>query len=235
MAQQIESILAHKYNAPTKYKEMIIPKLHYISQGNSPKEHLENIQKACSAGAEQVQLCLKNVSEMKFLKLANEAREITSHFQTRLIINDHYKIAKAIKADGVHLGKTDTCPTIVREHLYTWQIIGGTANTLQDCETLIAKDVDYISLGPFRVATTKDILSKNLGLSGYTTITEALKTETPIIGFGGITTDDVTDILTTGISGIAVSGEITRDFNTIGTFNQLLNASSTEEQRYTFE
>ena len=41
---------------------MIIPKLHYISQGNSPKEHLVNIQKACSSGAELVQLRLKNVS-----------------------------------------------------------------------------------------------------------------------------------------------------------------------------
>jgi phosphoribosylanthranilate isomerase len=74
-----------------------------------------------------------------------------------------------------------------------------------------------------------------LGLISYTLITEALKTETPIIGAGGITTQDVKDILETGISGIAVSGEITRDFNTIRTFNQLLNASSTEEQRSTFK
>lgn len=214
---------------------MIIPKLHYISQGNSPKEHLENIQKACTSGAELVQLRLKNVSEKKFLKLANEAREITAHFQTRLIINDYYKIAKEVKADGVHLGKTDNCPTIVRKHLYTWQIIGGTANTLQDCETLITKDVDYISLSPFRFLTPKDNLSPVLGLNGYTLIIDALNTETPIIGFGGITTDDVKAILETGISGIAVSGEITRNFNTISTFNQLLNASSTAEQRYTFE
>ncbi len=214
---------------------MMIPKLHYISQGSSPKEHLENIQKACTSGAELVQLRLKNVSEKKFLKLAAAAREITSHFQTRLIINDHFKIAKEVKADGVHLGKTDSCPTIARKYLYTWQIIGGTANTLQDCETLIGKEVDYISLGPFRSTTTKDNLSPVLGLNGYTAITEALKTETPIIGVGGITTKDVTDILETGISGIGVSGEITHDFNTIRTFNQLLNASSTEEQRHTFK
>lgn len=45
---------------------MIIPKLHYISQGNSPKEHLENIQKACSSGAELVQLRLKISSEKKY-------------------------------------------------------------------------------------------------------------------------------------------------------------------------
>ena len=214
---------------------MVIPKLHYISQGNSPKEHLENIQKSCTAGAELVQLRLKNISEKKLLKFATEVREITSHFQTRLIINDNYKVAKEIKADGVHLGKTDTCPTIARKHLYTWQIIGGTANTLLDCETLIRNDVDYISLSPFRIATTKDKLVKALGLSGYTAITEALKTETPIIGFGGITTDDVTDILETGVSGIAVSEEITSNFNTIRIYNQLLSASSTEEQRYTFK
>ncbi len=214
---------------------MTIPKLHYIAQGNSPKEHIENIQKACTAGAELVLLSLKNSSEKKFLKLATEAREITAHFQTRLIINDHYKIAKEIKADGVQLGKTDTCPTIARKHLYTWQLIGGTANTLKDCETYIAKDVDYISLGPFKLAATKENCNTVLGLNGYTLITEALNTETPIIGFGGITTKDVTNILETGISGIAVSDEITNNFNTIKTFNQLLKASSTEEQRYTFE
>jgi thiamine-phosphate pyrophosphorylase len=213
---------------------MIIPKLHYISQGNSPEAHLENIQKACSAGAELVQLRLKNISEKKYLKLAAAAREITSHFQTRLIVNDHYKIAKEVKADGVHLGKTDSCPTIARKHLYTWQMIGGTANTLQDCETLISKEVDYISLGPFRFTTSKDNLSTVLGLNGYTLIIEALKTETPIIGVGGISTADVTDILETGISGIAVSGEITRDFDSIRIFNQLLSASSTEEQRHSF-
>ena len=213
----------------------MIPKLHYISQGSSLAAHLENIQKACSSGAELVQLRLKNVSEKKCLKLAKEAREITSNFQTRLIINDYYKIAKEVKADGVHLGKTDTCPTIARKHLYTWQLIGGTANSLQDCETLLDKEVDYIYLGPFRLTKTNGNIPPVVGLNGYTTIIEALKTETPIIGVGGITTNDVTNILETGISGIAVSEEITRDFNTIRVFNQLLNASSTAEQRHTFK
>ena len=212
----------------------MIPKLHYISQGNIPKEHLDNIQKACTSGAELVQLDVKNVSENKFLKVAAAAREITSHFQTRLIISHHYKIAKEVKADGVHLEQTDSCPTKARKYLYTWQMIGAAANTLQECEILIKKEVDYISLAPFRL-TTKDNLGTVLGLNGYTAITEALHTETPIIGAGGITTEDVIDILKTGISGLAVADEITQNFNTIRTFNQLLNASSTEEKPYTFK
>lgn len=213
----------------------MIPKLHYITQGNSVKEHLENIQKACNAGAELVQLRLKGVSEKKILKAAQEAREITAHFQTRLIINDYYKIAKEVKADGVHLGKTDSCPTVARKHLYSWQIIGGTANAIQDCETLLDKQVNYISLAPFRATKTKTDLPPVLGLAGYTAITDVLKTGTPIIGVGGITTDDITDILATGISGVAVSGAITRNFNSIKLFNELLSASSTAEQRYSFE
>ena len=214
---------------------MVIPKLHYISQGNSPKEHLDNIQKACSSGVELVQLRLKDVSEKKTIKIATQAREITSHFQTRLIINDYYKIAKTVKADGVHLGKTDVCPTLARKHLYTWQMIGGTANTLQDCEALLDKQIDYISLGPLRATTTKANISPILGLKGYYAITDVLKTPIPIIAVGGITTDDVADLLEAGISGLAVSEVITHNFDSIKTFNQLLKASVTAEQRYTFE
>ena len=144
-------------------------------------------------------------------------------------------MAKAIKADGVHLGKTDTCPTEARKTLLSWQMVGGTANTLEDCQALINKEVDYIGLGPFKFTNTKANLSPVLGLNGYAAIIDALNTKTPILAIGGITLEDVSDILKTGISGIAISGAITKDFNTIKTFNQLLNASSTLEQRYTFD
>lgn len=215
--------------------DMIIPKLHYIPKGNSPKEVLENIQKACTSGIELVQLGLEDVSEKKFLKIAEEAREITSHFQTRLIIENQFKIAHTIKADGVVLDKTATSPTEVRKLLYTWQMIGGTANTLQDAETLLTKEVDYINLGPFKANINEEDKSPVLGLNGYMLLVEALKTETPIIAFGGITTADVKGLLEAGVSGIAVSEEITSNFDSIKTFHQLLQASSTAEQRHTFE
>ncbi|WP_452229960.1 thiamine phosphate synthase [Lacinutrix sp. MEBiC02404] len=214
---------------------MIIPKLHYIAAGNSSKEILENIQKACTSGAELVQLGMENTSEKKLLKVAKEAIKITSVFQTRLVISGYYKVAKEIKADGVYLEKTDVSPTVVRKHLYAWQSIGGAANTLADCEKLLDASIDYIVLGPFRETTTNAHLGPVLGIKGFTAITDILKTPIPIIGFGGITTADVVDILKTEISGIAVSEAITQDFDAIKTFNQLLNASSTQEQRHTFE
>ena len=85
----------------------MIPKLHYISQGKTPEEHLQTIQNACASGAELVQLRLKNVAEAVILETAEKAKEITDHFQTRLIINDHYKIAAKIPVSYTHL----TLPT----------------------------------------------------------------------------------------------------------------------------
>ncbi len=209
---------------------MKIPKLHYISQGNTPEMHLENIQNACSAGAELVQLRLKNVGKTILLNTAQKAREITTHFQTRLIINDHYKIAKMVKADGVHLGKKDASPALVRAYLGKMYCIGGTANTFEDCKNLIQKNVDYIGLGPFRFTETKTNLSPVLGLEGYNTIVNTLKTETPILAIGGITTNDIQEILNTGVHGIAISGAITQNFNNISLFNKYLNGPSTKEK-----
>ncbi|MBL4643265.1 MAG: thiamine phosphate synthase [Flavobacteriaceae bacterium] len=210
----------------------MISKLHYITQGETPEIHLENTEKACASGAEWIQLRLKDLPEATVLETAKKAREITAQFQTRLFINDYYKIAKEVKADGVHLGKSDACPLEVRKHLYSWQLIGGTANTLEDCQVLIDKKVDYIGLGPFRFTETKDNLSPVLGEQGYVTIVEGLKTEIPIIAVGGITLHDILDIMITGVYGIAVSGEITRDFNSIPKFKEIVTGSSTAEQRW---
>ena len=87
---------------------------------------------------------------------------------------------------------------------------------------------------PFRADETLPAENTALGFNGYTTILEALQTKTPIIGGGGIVTKDITEILKTGISGVAVSDEITQNFDIVKTLNQLLSASSTEEKRHTF-
>ena len=210
----------------------MVSKLHYITQGNTPEEHLENIQRVCASGVEWVQLRLKKVDPKTLLETAKKAREITGHFQTRLIINDHYKVAKEVNADGVHLGKSDACPLKVRAYLGKFYSIGGTANTLENCKTLLEKKVDYIGLGPFQFTETKKNLSPVLGINGYQTILEELKTETPIIAVGGITLDDTTKIIHTGVYGVAVSAAITNDFTSIPVFHKILNAPSTQEQVY---
>ncbi|MFQ3181899.1 MAG: thiamine-phosphate pyrophosphorylase [Polaribacter sp.] len=201
----------------------MIHKLQYITQGETSDDHLENIQKACVTGVSWVQLRLKNHDTKTILETAKKARAITMSFQAKLIINDHYKIAKEIKADGVHLGKTDECPLKVRAFLGASFIIGGTANTLEDCQILLDKKVDYIGLGPYQFTKTKKNLSPVLGIEGYKILLEELQTKTPIIAIGGIALEDISKIINTGIYGIAVSGAITHNLTSIAQFQEIIN------------
>ncbi len=211
----------------------MISKLQYISQGKTPEEHLENIQRACASGVEWVQFRLKKTNPKTFLETAKKAREITNHYQTRLIINDNYKIVKEINADGVYLEESKDSPLKIRKHLGKFYSIGAVANTLEDCKSLIDEKVDYIALGPFK--ENEENSKPPLEVVGYQVLLETLQTTTPIISFGGITLNNITEIMKTGIYGALVSEEITKDFSAIPVFHQVLKAPSTNEQRYQFD
>ena len=211
----------------------MIPKLHYRSQASSIIDHLQNIQKACSCGVELVQLDLDHIPVKDHFNLAEEVIKITAHFQTRLVIKTHYKIAHEIKADGIFIEPKDHSIEHARKHLYAWQTIGATAHTFQDCKNLISNDVDYIALGPYKAINDSTITP--LGINGYTAIVDALETSTPILGYGNVTTEDVNDILETGVSGLLVAQGLHADFNSIKKFNQLLGASAVEEMRHSFK
>ncbi|TDN95470.1 thiamine-phosphate diphosphorylase [Salegentibacter sp. 24] len=191
----------------------MISNLHYISQGETPKKHQENIRKMCAAGADWVQLRLKNESYETVLETAKAAKKICDEFQVKLIINDFPEIAQKINASGVHLGKEDSCPLQARKLLGSEKIIGGTANTLEDCECLCGKQVDYIGLGPFRFTPTKKNLSPVLGAAGYRKLLGSLRAKEiliPVIAIGGITPDDLQVLEEIGVNGVAISGCLTK-------------------------
>lgn len=202
----------------------MISNLHYISQGKTPEEHLENIGRMCSAGANWVQLRLKNEPFDVMLKTAKTAKEICADFQVKLIINDFPEVAKQVGADGVHLGKKDICPLEARKILRRDKIIGGTANTLEDCQILLQKQVDYIGLGPFRFTTTKKNLSPVLGPEGYRELLANLVKNgntVPVIAIGGITAVDVPVLTQCGVHGVAISGWLTFSKQPEKTFREI--------------
>ncbi|WP_306353637.1 thiamine phosphate synthase [Flavobacterium sp. '19STA2R22 D10 B1'] len=185
---------------------------HYISQGSTPEDHLQNIETICRAGGTCIQLRLKDYSDDIVLETALKAQKICKTHQAIFIINDYVTIAKEIQTDGVHIGKTDMSPLEARKLLGDTFIIGGTANTFEDIEELNAARVDYIGLGPFRSTTTKKNLSPLLHLSGYESISRKVieaKITVPIVAIGGIQFDDIPLLAETAISGIALSGLLT--------------------------
>lgn len=189
----------------------MLPKLHYISQGLNPNDHLQNIKLILDAGVKLVQLRLKNISEDIYIECAIKAKELCIKHDALLIINDNPLVAKKSKADGIHLGLDDMKILDVKK-IITHKIIGGTANTFEHVQQRCTEQVDYIGLGPYRFTTTKEKLSPILGIEGYQRIIEQMKKEnlnTPIYAIGGIELQDIESIIKTGVYGIAVSGLIT--------------------------
>lgn len=189
----------------------MISRFHYITQDVSQFTHHELAERACVGGVDWVQLRLKNKSDEERLDIAIKTRAVCQKHHAKFIINDHVMLAKAVRADGVHLGKTDMPPHEARTLLGGNYIIGGTANTFEDIEYLVAEGVDYIGLGPFRFTSTKENLSPILGLEGYDAIINKCKQNgitIPIIAIGGIQLNDVQSVMNTGVYGIAVSSGI---------------------------
>ena len=87
---------------------------------------------------------------------------------------------------------------------------------------------DYLGIGPFRFTTTKKNLSPVLGLEGYASILSQMKEANinlPVVAIGGITNEDIPDILRTGVNGIALSGTILRAENPVEETRKILSNS----------
>ncbi|MDE6296255.1 MAG: thiamine phosphate synthase, partial [Muribaculaceae bacterium] len=130
-----------------------------------------------------------------------------------------------LNADGVHLGKEDMAPRDARKILDVKCIIGATANSLDDIKKAIEAGADYIGLGPFRFTTTKKKLSPVLGLEGLREIMKKLReiSDIPVVAIGGITTEDLPDIMKTGVTGVAISGTILNSDNPEETTKEILD------------
>jgi len=181
--------------------------IQYISQGNTAKEQLYQIESVLDTGIEWIQYRFKNVDNTILYHTAEKVKQLCETYKATLIVNDHPEIAIAIDADGVHLGLQDMSIDKARKLLPN-KIIGGTANTLIDVKQRIAENCNYIGLGPLRFTHTKEKLSPVLGIEGYKTIIESVKSENntiPIVAIGGITLTDLPYLKQIQVDGIAVS------------------------------
>lgn len=185
--------------------------IQFITHTNERYDYMDGVQMALEGGCRWIQLRMKDASEETFLKTAETTRVLCKQYDAVFILDDHVEWVEKIGADGVHLGKDDMPIDKARQLLGKDKIIGGTANTFEDVKRIFLAGADYIGCGPFRYTTTKKKLSPVLGLDGYRQIISQMKTlgiNLPVIAIGGILLSDVVDIMTTGVSGIAVSGGV---------------------------
>ena len=185
--------------------------LQFISHQNEKMTYLDGIREALAGGCKWIQLRMKGATDEEVRPIALKVKEWCKEQNATFLIDDRVQLVKEVGADGVHLGKNDMPIAEARKILGDDFIIGGTANTFEDVKAHYEADADYIGCGPFHFTTTKKKLSPILGLEGYHEIIQKMKAENidiPIVAIGGITKEDIPEIMKTGVNGIVLSGSI---------------------------
>ncbi len=199
--------------------------LQYITHRNEKLDDIGGAQAALDGGCRWVQLRMKGFADSEFIRRGRELRVACDKEGAILLLNDRVELVAMCEADGVHIGKGDMSPCEARKILGEGAIIGGTANSCEDIDHLVAQGVDYIGLGPFRFTTTKEKLSPTLGLEGYNAVVEHCRERgytTPIVAIGGITTADIAPIMGCGVDGIALSGTILNAEDSVATTSDIV-------------
>lgn len=199
--------------------------IQFITHETETIGYVEGARMALEGGCRWIQLRMKDASDYEVRKAAAEIQPMCKAHDAIFLLDDRVELAKELKADGVHLGKNDMPVDEARRVLGEEFIIGGTANTFDDIERLSRQGADYIGCGPFRFTTTKKNLAPVIGIEGYRDIIEKMEAagiDLPVVAIGGITADDIDDILATGVRGIAVSGTVLRAENPVAMMKQII-------------
>ena len=199
--------------------------IQFITHETETVGYVEGARMALEGGCKWIQLRMKDASDDEVREAAAEIQTMCKAHDAIFLLDDRVELAKKLKADGVHLGKNDMPVDEARRVLGEEFIIGGTANTFDDIERLSRQGADYIGCGPFRFTTTKKNLAPVIGIEGYRDIREKMEAagiDLPVVAIGGITADDIDDILATGVRGIAVSGTVLRAENPVAMMKQII-------------
>ena len=203
---------------------MKLEKIQFITHNNSNYNYLESAILALESGIRFIQLRMKNSTIDDIKTIGKRIKIECDKYNATLIIDDYVELVNEIGADGVHLGKEDMPIAEARKILGNNKIIGGTANVFEDILKHYKDGADYIGLGPLRFTSTKQGLSPILGLEGYKSIIFKCKNENiniPIYAIGGIKPEDIRDLFSIGVYGIAISSLVLESENPIKTIKEI--------------
>src|SRR5690625_1132158 len=189
---------------------------------NCDRDPVDILQEAASAGITAFQYREKGHGALTGhakLELGKQLRKICAAHQIPFIVNDDIELVEPLEADGIHVGQDDLPVTEIRQ-LFPNKIIGLSVSNANELGQSPISLVDYIGAGPMYDTTTKSDAKSAVGVEWI----EILRTQfpdLPIVGIGGINTDNAASVLQAGADGVAVISVITKAANVIKAVEKL--------------
>ena len=217
VAETIEKL---RYDSYTLEKDIVLfsepaekfkrVRLYIIITSNLPADVISLTHRCAASGADCIQLRAKDIEDDKFFALAVEFVQICKSAGVLSIINDRADIAVAAGADGVHLGQNDLPVEQAKKLQMTPLIIGKSTHSLEQLRAACQQHPTYVSLGPVFATETKPT-AEVVGIDYIKQATEKLA-DTGIgnVAIGGITLDNIKEVLSAGAGAITVCSAVTK-------------------------
>ena len=167
----------------------------------SVESFLEKVETACRSGVTIVQLREKNLTTNQYYQLAKQVKEITDAYQVPLIIDDRLDVCLAVDAAGLHIGDDELPVSVARQVLGPEKILGVTAKTVKRALEAEEGGADYLGTGAIFPTTTKENAPITL-ISTLKTICQ--RVAIPVVAIGGLTSENIDQLIGTDIAGVAV-------------------------------
>ncbi len=171
-----------------------------------------------------VQLRMKDVPLRTVVETAERMRKITSGTDTKLIINDTPDIAKAVHADGVHIGQGDMPYLKAREIVGPDAIIGISTHSQAQMLSACALSPQYVGMGPVYATPTKKNPDPTIGLEGMKRMLSSASV--PAVAIGGITLENLRLVLAAGAKNFCMVRPITQSQNPRRILKEVLAVSA---------
>jgi thiamine-phosphate pyrophosphorylase len=122
-----------------------------------------------------------------------------------LVVNDRPDIAVLADADGVHVGQDDLSVKDARRIVGPRRLVGRSTHSLDQARQAVLDGADYIGVGPTFPSSTKSF-AEFTGVELLRAV--AAEIRLPAFAIGGISADNLWQVLETGVGRIAVCGAI---------------------------
>lgn len=168
------------------------------------------VRVAARGGMSSLQLRHKGQNRTQRRELALRLRETCRETNTIFLINDDWRLALEVGADGVHLGRDDDAPSFVRNEIGPEMLIGVSCYAdLPRAEGFLSLDVAYIAFGAMFVSQTKPLAppAPLEVLTAGRLLCDRLSAPRPgVVAIGGITVQNAHQLAAAGANTIAVVG-----------------------------
>lgn len=153
-----------------------------------------------------LQLRLKEHSDAEIEALAPKLIEIAHQRGVSVILNDNPALAAKLGCDGVHIGQDDGSILDARAALGPKAIVGVTCHDSRHLAmTAGEQGADYVAFGAFFDTATKSPKTR-ADLDILVWWTELF--ELPCVAIGGLTLENVSEVIAAGADYIAVCGGV---------------------------